>query len=92
MSEASAKGTAPRAELRRRVCRCVGLPVLLCGAVALAGCARVAPREQRLVSKPNMQFSESLVFGYQNRLLTQIESGSASFVGAQSTGCGSCGE
>jgi hypothetical protein len=85
-------GNAPGAQLRRRARRRLELTVLLCGTVVLAGCARVAPLEQRLVSKPNMQFSEAPVFGYRNRLLAQIESGSASFVGAQSAGCGSCGE
>lgn len=58
--------------------------------IMLAGCVSVAPRQQRLVSKPNMQFSGSIVFSYHDRLLTQIESGSASFIGGQSGSCGSC--
>jgi hypothetical protein len=79
---------AARAQARARF----RLAVLMCAAVALVGCARVAPEQQRLVSKPNMQFSDSHVFDYQTGLLTQIESGSASFTGGQSAGCGSCGE
>jgi hypothetical protein len=75
----------------RSGCRDLWLAVLLLAALAAAGCTRVPAHRQRLVSKPNMQFSDSLVFGYQNRLLTQIESGSASFGGAQSAGCASCG-
>ena len=69
----------------------LGLPGLLCGVMLLTGCARVLPRHQRLVSKPNMQFSDSLVFSYQDRLLSQIESGSTSFSGGHSAGCASCG-
>jgi hypothetical protein len=64
------------------------LPV--CVLLALSGCVSVKPQQQRLVSKPNMQFSGSVVFSYQDRLLTQIESGSASSVGGQSGECGSC--
>jgi hypothetical protein len=64
--------------------------LLVCGALMLAGCGHVTPHQQRLVSKPNMQFSGSVVFSYQDRLLTQFESGSASDVGGQSGECGSC--
>jgi len=54
------------------------------------GCVSVAPNEQRLVSKPNMVFSESAVFGYENKLLSQMEPGSAFSGGCQSSGCTSC--
>lgn len=64
--------------------------LIVCGALMLAGCVHVTPLQQRLVSKPNMQFSDSVVFNYQDRLLTQFESGSASAVGGQSGECGSC--
>ena len=66
----------------------ISLPV--CFLLMLAGCVSVKPQQQRLVSKPNMQFSESVIFNYQDRSLTQIESGSASFIGGQSGNCGSC--
>jgi hypothetical protein len=59
--------------------------VLVC-----TGCVAVAPNEQRLVSKPNMVFSESAVFGYDNKLLSQMEPGSAFSGGCQSSGCTSC--
>ena len=59
-------------------------------AVMPAGCVSVAPSQQRLVSKPNMQFSGSAVFSYHDKLLSQIESGSASSIGGQSESCGSC--
>jgi hypothetical protein len=55
-----------------------------------AGCARVGVHQQRLVSKPNMVFSDSVVFGYSNRLMPQIEPGSAFSGGAQAGGCTSC--
>ena len=66
------------------------LVLLFFYAVMLAGCVSVAPRQQRLVSKPNMQFSGSAVFSYHDKLLSQIESGSASSIGGQSGSCGSC--
>ena len=73
----------------RRSCRFSS--ILLLGTVLmLAGCVTVKPQQQRLVSKPNMQFSGSVIFNYQDRSLTQIESGSASFIGGQSGNCGSC--
>ena len=56
----------------------------------LSGCAHIPPGQQRLVSKPNMQFSGASVFDYQDRLLSQFESGSASSVGGRSSDCGSC--
>jgi hypothetical protein len=62
----------------------------VCGVLMLAGCAHVTPEQQRLVSKPNMQFSDAVVFSYHDRLLTQFESSSASFIGGQSGECGSC--
>ena len=63
---------------------------LVCSVMMLTGCVHVPPQQQRLVSKPNMQFSGSAIFSYQDKLLTQFESGSASFTGGQSGGCGSC--
>ena len=64
--------------------------LLACSVLMLTGCVHVPPQQQRLVSKPNMQFSSSAVFTYQDKLLTQFESGSASFTGGQAGDCGSC--
>lgn len=64
--------------------------LICCSFLLLAGCVTVPPSQQRLVSKPNMQFSGSVVFNYHDKLLTQMESGSASFTGGQSGSCGSC--
>jgi hypothetical protein len=50
----------------------------------------VAANQQRLVSKPNMVFSESAVFSYDNKLLPQLEPGSAFSGGGQCSGCTSC--
>ncbi len=61
-----------------------------CSVLSLSGCVHIPPQQQRLVSKSNMQFSGSAVFSYQDRLLTQFESGSASFTGGQAGECGSC--
>jgi hypothetical protein len=55
-----------------------------------AGCVQVPVPQQRLVSKPNMEFSDSLVFNYQNKLLPQVEPGSTFWGGAQPSGCTSC--
>ena len=60
------------------------LLILVC-----TGCVSVGPNEQRLVSKPNMVFSESAVFSYENKLLPQLEPGSA-VSGGQTSGCTSC--
>ena len=72
-------------------CVCLYIKVLLLfGILMLTGCVSVSPNQQRLVSKPNMQFSGSVVFSYHDKLLTQMESGSASFTGGQAGNCGSC--
>lgn len=55
-----------------------------------AGCSTVGPQEQRLVSKPDMVFSESAVFNYTNKLLPQIEPGSTTTGSLQASGCTSC--
>lgn len=54
------------------------------------GCARLPVASQRLVSKPNMVFSDSAIFSYQGRLPAQTEPGSAFTGGAQAAGCASC--
>lgn len=54
------------------------------------GCKSVPAMDQRLVSKPNMVFSDSPVFAYQWQVLTQIEPGSALSGGAQAAGCTAC--
>lgn len=59
--------------------------------VALAGCTSPAVRQQRLVAKPNMIFSDSMVFTYNSsRLFPQIASGFASSGSSQNSGCTSC--
>lgn len=74
----------PLPELTKQMLLVVAI-VLLC-----AGCTTVGPHEQRLVSKPNMVFSESPVFSYTDRLLPQTEPGFATTGGAQAGGCTSC--
>lgn len=49
-------------------------------------CKSVPFYAQRLLSKPNMTFSDSLTYSYQPRLTVQVEPGSASWGGAQVTG------
>ncbi|MDD4026278.1 MAG: hypothetical protein PHN85_10205 [Kiritimatiellae bacterium] len=69
--------------------------LLAVGLLALAGCAHVPSRQQRLVSKPNMQFEGAAMFGNLNRLVSQFESSSASSVGGPTGGgggCPSCGD
>lgn len=55
-----------------------------------AGCARVPIASQRLVSRPNMVFGDSMVFNDQRRLVGQIEPGSAFGGGSQASGCTAC--
>ena len=60
-------------------------------ALFAAGCAAPSVRQQRLVARPNMVFSDSAVFNYNSsRLLPQVASGFASASGSQNSGCTSC--
>lgn len=55
------------------------------------GCSAPAVRQQRLVAKPNMTFSDSAAFKYDSpRLLGQLATGLASAGGPQNSGCTSC--
>ena len=73
---------------RLRQMRGVGFVGLM--ALLGAGCQAVPVMQQRLVSKPNMVFSDSPVFSYQSQVLPQIEPGSAMSGGAQAAGCTAC--
>jgi hypothetical protein len=64
--------------------------ISICGILFMNGCVGITKKDLRLVSKPNMQFDVSAIFNYQDKLLTQFESSSASFTGGQSGDCGSC--
>ena len=90
MTETAIHNIRTSAQNRCGTCHCLVASLVVCCILMLTGCVSVAPRQQRLVSKPNMQFSDSVIFGYEDRLLTQFESASASFIGGQSGDCGSC--
>ena len=62
-----------------------GLLALLAG-----GCASVGPEQQRLVSKPNMQFSRAAVFSDSSKLMPQVQPGLATTGGAQPSTCTLC--
>jgi hypothetical protein len=71
-----------------------GLWLFACG-VGLAlfsGCSSVPPQHQRLVSKPNMLFSDSGPFVYQSRMWLQTEPGSMFSGGARAVGCSACAQ
>jgi len=73
----------------RRFALSAGLPLV--ALLSVAGCSSPAVRQQRLVSKPNMLFSDSAAFTYNSaRLLPQLEPGSAASGGAQNAGCTAC--
>lgn len=65
---------------------------LLAGLLAwgASGCTSVPVYRQIQVSRPNMQFSDSLVYSYQSSLIAQVEPGSALSGGAQTAGCTAC--
>jgi len=63
------------------------LLLLLFCAMIFQGCNTVAVHEQRLISKPNMTFSDSYLYAFQPRLTAQVEPGSAASGGAQAAGC-----
>lgn len=58
--------------------------------VAGVGCARVPATQQRLVSKPNMEFQDRGPFQYGPRVNAQLEPGSADNGGASAAGCTAC--
>lgn len=59
--------------------------------IFLAGCSSPAVRQQRLVAKPNMLFTDRAVFSYNSpKLLPQLAPGFAGAGGAQNSGCTSC--
>ncbi len=70
--------------------RRIGILICVLGCCLVSGCRAVPVMEQRLVSKPNMVFSDSPVFSYQSQVLTQVEPGSALSGGAQAAGCTAC--
>jgi len=59
-------------------------------AVGLTGCARVRVTQQRLVSKPSMEFSRSAVFSYSSKIMPQALPGLAGMPGAAATTCTAC--
>lgn len=59
-------------------------------ALLVSGCASVGPEQQRLVSKPNMQFSRLVAFSYTSKLMPQIQPGLAISGGAQASTCTTC--
>jgi len=54
------------------------------------GCSTVGVQKQRLVSKPNMQFSRFATESYFSRLMPQIQPGLAVTGGAQASACTVC--
>ncbi len=64
--------------------------IILILLAALAGCSTVDIADQRLVSKPNMVFSDSDVFDYSNGAHSIMEPGTAGSGGGQASGCTSC--
>ena len=56
----------------------------------LSGCSVVGPERQRLVSKPNMQFSRAGVYTDSSKLLSQVQPGLATTAGAQASTCTLC--
>ena len=70
----------------RRYCFLVSLVTTVVG----AGCTTVGVHEQRLVSKPNMQFSRRVVYTYSSKLMPQVQPGLETSGGAQASTCASC--
>ena len=64
--------------------------LLILGA-ALLGCSAPSISQQRLVSKPDMTFSDAAAFSYiPSRLFPQLATGTAATGGTQNSGCTSC--
>jgi hypothetical protein len=63
------------------------IAILLAGC---SGCSTVNVAEQRLVSKPNMVFSDTSVFNNSMDFHSLLEPGTAGSGGGQASGCTSC--
>lgn len=70
--------------------RMKGMLFLMAVALALTGCTTVEIQEQRLVSKPSMQFSQSTVYSYSSRIMPQLQPGLVVSGGAQPSTCTVC--
>jgi hypothetical protein len=69
------------------------IPKVITVAAALlltVGCAAPKVSQQRLVSQRNMTFSQSPVWSYTPRQVSQVETGLAFAGGGQGGGCTSC--
>lgn len=76
---------------REIVGRRLWLSAFLLVPLLVTGCATPAVRQQRLVARPNMLFSDSAAFTYNSpKLLPQLAPGFAGSGGAQNSGCTSC--
>lgn len=82
----------PRLRPWKRIGRfALGSIVMSLTAIGLAGCSSPAVRQQRLVSKTGMTFSDSAVQNYNSpRLLPQIASGFPGGDASQNSGCSTC--
>jgi hypothetical protein len=72
--------------------RCLrSAPFLLFALFFVTGCSTPVVRQQRLVAKPNMLFTDLAAFSYNSpKLLPQLAPGFAGSGGAQNSGCTSC--
>jgi len=65
--------------------------ILLLGASQLLTCcSSLIVEQQRLVSRPNMQFSEMRAFNDPTRISSQLEPGRVATGGAQASVCTTC--
>lgn len=82
----------PRVRAWKRIRRvALGSIWVIITAIGLAGCSSPAVRQQRLVSKTGMTFSDSAVQNYNSpRLLPQIASGFPGGDASQNSGCSTC--
>lgn len=86
-------GIEPEAATQTRVVqtRSRAFLVLLPPLAALVtGCSAPRVAQQRLVSQPNMTFTESAVWGYDQKLAPQTEQGRGFAGGGSGAGCTSC--
>lgn len=63
---------------------------IVAGFLLAVGCTPPKISQQRLVSQPNMTFSQSSVWSYSPRQVIQVETGLAFAGGGQGAGCTSC--
>lgn len=70
--------------------RSIRLIFFAAGGLLLSGCTTIPAYQQSYLSKPNMQFEDTIVYNTEPRFQGSYEPGSPTASGAGATGCAAC--